>query len=203
MDIVETCVESAPAHLKSYMRTMAGLDNIPRKEKQFRNFTANSLNLRGKNESIVGEIWNVLKTEREKRQTEKEVQQQQQHKPEKQPTEEQEKSDNENHYTETTTKLQEEQNEKPNKSPNGKDVQAANSANENDIDSTTVEKAMKKALKKAPNQSMKLKELRKLIGEKLGLPKSSMKRLKKLLETAPEACNKTKVKVDGKMITLI
>lgn len=68
-DLVEVCQEKAPAHLQHYLHTMAQLDNVPRKEKQFRNFTANSLNLRGKGqhgEKIVTDIWNLLKTEREK-----------------------------------------------------------------------------------------------------------------------------------------
>ncbi len=190
---METCVETAPGHLKSHMRIMAGLDNIPRKEKQFRNFTSNSLNLRGKNESIVGEIWNLLKLEREKRQSEKEQQQQQQ----------QQKDKLENEKQENTVEISEgtpESNERP-KIEDSKST--STSSNVEEIDPTKVQKAMKKVLKKAPNRSMKLKELRNLLGEKLGLSKGAMKALKKLLETAPESTNKTKVKVDGKMITLI
>jgi hypothetical protein len=61
--------EAAPAHLKHYMRTMSQLDNVPRKEKQFRNFTANSLNLRGgQKDSVVSEIWALLQVQRQKQQ---------------------------------------------------------------------------------------------------------------------------------------
>lgn len=197
MNVVETCVDTAPPHLKSYMRTMAGLDNIPRKEKQFRNFTANSLNLRGKNESIVGEIWELLKAEREKRQQQKEQQQQQQQKESKEDDEKTTKQDATIEKTKEPLPSTESAMTKDSKSDNN------NKVSDDELDPKVVQKAMKKALKKAPNQSMKLKELRNLLGEKLGLPKSAKKQLKKLLETAPLSLNKTKVKVDGKMISLI
>jgi cell growth-regulating nucleolar protein len=185
-DLVEACVDTAPGHLKSYMRTMAGLDNIPRKEKQFRNFTANSLSLRGSNESIVGEIWNVLKTEREKRQKEREKQQKEQ--------KERDEKAKEVREIDTAKKLEE-------KSSAGEPSAQSGEVN---LDPKTVHKAMKKALKKAPNKSMKLKELRKLLGEKLGLPRSANKRLKKLLQTEPGLSSKTsKIKVDGKIIMLV
>ena len=51
----------APAHLQSYILTMSTLDNVPRKEKPFYNFTANSLNLKNKHgNGIVAEIWKYL-----------------------------------------------------------------------------------------------------------------------------------------------
>ena len=51
----------APAHLQSYIRTMSTLDNVPRKEKPFYNFTANSLHLKNKHgNGIVAEIWKYL-----------------------------------------------------------------------------------------------------------------------------------------------
>jgi hypothetical protein len=61
MDLITSSVETAPTHLKSHMRTMSILNNVPRKEKAFYNFTANSLNLRGKSgEATVSEIWIYL-----------------------------------------------------------------------------------------------------------------------------------------------
>lgn len=179
-----SCAENAPGPLKGHMRTMAGLDNIPRKEKQFRNFTANSLNLRGKNgDTIVGEIWNVLKQERERRQAEKEAQQK--------ADEEQSRKEEEKRTEEQKSRGDHEAIEKPSNDKSSI------------VDVKKVKKAMKKELKKAPNRSMKLKELRKLLGEKLGLPKAAKKQLKKLLEDAPELSTKTKVKVDGKLIMLV
>lgn len=69
MSLIADSVHQAPRQLKHYLLTMATLDNVPRKEKPFRNFTANSLNLRGKSgETTVSEIWNYLKDLREKQQ---------------------------------------------------------------------------------------------------------------------------------------
>lgn len=193
MDIVASSVDNAPGHLKSYMQTMSGLDNIPRKEKQFRNFTANSLNLRGKNEAIVEEIWILLKTEQERRQAAKQQQQL--------------KESNKNTEVKKDDDSRGEAEEKPQDKSNVRDQSSEKSGNapnsESEIDPKAFQKEMKKALKQAPNQSMKLKELRKLLGEKLGLPKSAKKILKKLLKDAPEKSKKSKIKVDGKVITLV
>jgi hypothetical protein len=50
---------------------MSTLDNVPRKEKPFYNFTANSLNLRGKSgEATVSEIWKYLNEKRGKAKSE-------------------------------------------------------------------------------------------------------------------------------------
>jgi cell growth-regulating nucleolar protein len=69
-DLIASSVDSAPAHLRGYMESMTHLANVPRKEKQFRNFTSNSLNLRGNRnaDSVVGEIWGVLKGLRDEQQ---------------------------------------------------------------------------------------------------------------------------------------
>jgi cell growth-regulating nucleolar protein len=193
MDIVTSRVATAPPHLRDYMRTMAGLDNIPRKEKQFRNFTANSLMLRGKNsEGIVGEIWQILKAEREKRQAVKEQQQKEQ----KEKEEEAKRIKSEEAARESKDKdgSSSEGEEKPKTDENKSD---------SSIDPKKVHKAMKKVLKKAPNRSMKIKELRKVIGCQLGLPKSARKRLKELVLQAPNSSKKTTIKVDGKIITLV
>lgn len=61
MELIADSIQIAPAHLQSYVRTMSTLDNVPRKEKPFYNFTANSLNLKNKHGSeIVSEIWKFL-----------------------------------------------------------------------------------------------------------------------------------------------
>jgi hypothetical protein len=164
---------------------MAGLDNIPRKEKQFRNFTANSLNLRGKNgDAVVGEIWKVLNVERERRQAEKENQRRQEI--EKQVAVEKEDEEN-------STKQSKEE------------VPEAESSRSNaELDPKAVQKAMRKALKQAPNRSMKLKELRRLLGEKMALSKDAKKLLKKIMQDSPpDTAKESKVKVEGKLIMLV
>mmetsp|Transcript_109190 Transcript_109190/g.163321 ORF Transcript_109190/g.163321 Transcript_109190/m.163321 type:complete len:268 (-) Transcript_109190:7-810(-) len=193
MDLVTSCSSTAPMHLKGYFRTMSSLDNIPRKEKQFRNFTSNSLGLRGANEKVVGEIWNVLKAEREKRQAVKQEQMEKAKEKKKQQQEESQKvkekkvaSDDDESEDEVESKTKE---------PKTK--------NSDDIDPKRIKKVVKKALRKAPNRSMKIKELRKLLGDKLGVPKSEKKRLKDLIAKAPSIFKKDQIKVDGKIITLI
>jgi hypothetical protein len=173
---------------------MSSLDNIPRKEKQFRNFTSNSLGLRGANEKIVGEIWNVLKAEREKRQALKQ-EQMEKAKEKKKQLEEFQKVETKEVSDDDDSDSDDEQKEEPKKEITTK--------GKSDIDPKQVKKVMKKALKKAPGNSMKIKELRKLIGNKLGVPKSEKKRLKDLLMKAPSIFKKDKIKVDGKIITLI
>eukprot|EP00934_Nitzschia_sp_Nitz4_P004171 Nitzschia sp. Nitz4//scaffold20_size174350//160042//170970//NITZ4_002134-RA/size174350-augustus-gene-0.39-mRNA-1//1//CDS//3329541905//4161//frame0 len=196
MDVVMHCTETAPSHLKHYVQTMAGLDNIPRKEKQFRNFTSNSLNLRGKSGGdIVGEIWNVLKQEREKRQEAKQA------------------ARNESKQTKsveapTPAKDTDDGSDDEDEAPKAKTSshKKAQKATEDsaDIDKKSVHKAMTKALKKAPKQSMKLKELRRLVEGKLGLPSSAKKQLKKvLMDAANMSSKKMQIKIDGKMVSLV
>lgn len=61
MELIADSIPMAPTLLQSYIRTMSTLDNVPRKEKPFYNFTANSLNLKNKHGSgIVSEIWKYL-----------------------------------------------------------------------------------------------------------------------------------------------
>jgi len=171
MLLIENCASHAPSHLRHYISTMSSLDNIPRKEKQFVNFASNSLQLRGSNKKIVDEIWNFLKQEREKCIAEKQKQAQQV----------KEKvvvsdtiQDASTDYDKSTSSI---------------------------IDVKKVNKITKKTLKKAPNKSMRMKELRKLVGKKLGLPKSAKKQLKMiLLETAKTS--DSKIKIDGKIICL-
>jgi membrane protein involved in colicin uptake len=182
MDIVLCSVDTAPAHLKSSLRQMSSLDNIPRKEKQFRNFTSNSLNLRGNQAAIVGEIWNLLKIERDKRLTQKELERK----------EEQAKKEQE-----TQKQLKEEENKKA--LDEAKEVSP--SSTEQSIDTKKVKKIMKKALKKAPKKSMKLKTLRKKVEDELNLSKKAKKLLKAYL-LSTDCKEKSKIVVNGKIISL-
>jgi hypothetical protein len=188
MDVVESSVATAPNHLKSHLRTMAGLDNIPRKEKQFRNFTENSLSLRGKDAAILGEIWNLLKKEHNQRQAQKEKERQQKEQKRKKEVEEKKLAEEVKKTTAEESSDDEPKEEKP--------------SNET-IDKKKVTKAMKKALKKAPNRSMKIKVLRKQLCDQLGLSKNANKLLKELVLQAPKESKKSKIVVDGKIISLM
>lgn len=192
MDVVRSCVSSSPPHLRNYMQTMAGLDNIPRKEKQFRNLASNSLGLRGSNGKIVDEIWNCLQNEREKRMAVKGQQQQQEDQKQKKQVQQE--------LQEDTTEMSHNGDES---SLNPKvDTLVSEMGNAKSIgktDAKKVKSAAKKVLKKAPNRSMKTKELRKLLGKEL--PSLAKDRLKELLADATKS-TKSKLKVDGKMISL-
>lgn len=184
MDIVHTCVASAPSSLSHYMNIMGSLDNIPRQEKKFVNFASNSLQLRGNNKKIVDEIWGLLKAEREKRIAIKEKEQQA-----------------ENEKKELAEKEKGKQQEKEKEASKTEEKKSSKSDSDVSIDAKKVKKIAKKTLKKAPNRSMKMKELRKVLGKEMGLPKRAKDRLKAiLLDTA--SASKDKIKIDGKIICL-
>lgn len=204
MDIVETCAESAPAHLKNYLQSMCELDNIPRKEKQFRNFTMNSLNLRGRGEGIVCEVWNLLKGEREKRMAVKQAQEQEAQKRRKQ---EQEEKNQVRKSASAKGNIDDSDGDSDNESAQNakelsKEASSSSSKPKDSVNKKKVKKLMKKALKKAPNGKMKLKALRKHLGRELGLSKKGTKSLKKLLVQASKDSNKSKILIVGKMISM-
>jgi len=174
--MVRSCVTTAPPGLRQYLESMSNMDNIPRKEKQFRNWASNSLSLRGTNASeIVGGVWKVLQTERERRQKIRETEQQAETK-----------------RKEEDAAAQKAQKEKATK----KDPLKTNGK----LDAKRVKKATKKALRKAPNKSMKIKDLRKLLAQELELDKSARKELKDMMIRKPV----TKItQIDGKWISLI
>ncbi|KAL3944279.1 MAG: hypothetical protein SGBAC_001624 [Bacillariaceae sp.] len=197
MDIVESCAQSAPAHLKNYLQNMTELDNIPRKEKQFRNFTMNSLNLRGRGEGIVGEVWNLLKEEREKRVAVKLAEEKKQQEEKRRKKEEEEKKqpkkavpdDSDSDSDDGDVKNSKEQKkESPPKSSDS-------------VDKKQVKKLVKKALKKAPNRKMKLKSLRKQLESEMRLSKKAKKMLKEFVMQVPSS-KKSKILIDGKMISM-
>lgn len=183
MDIVETCTASAPAHLKNYMLTMSSLDNIPRNEKKFINFASNSLGLRGSNKSVVDEIWNHLRQERERRIAEKQ----------KNDLIEKEKKEAQKKQAPAVTKSE----QKDDSSTSSSD----SSTKDVCIDKKQVKKLTKKALKKASNQSLAIKKLRKIIKKEMGLPKTAKKQLKSILIETAKA-SKNRIKIDGKLIRL-
>mmetsp|Transcript_14846 Transcript_14846/g.22252 ORF Transcript_14846/g.22252 Transcript_14846/m.22252 type:complete len:212 (+) Transcript_14846:19-654(+) len=68
MEIINDSFEKCPPAATSYLETLSSYDNVPRKEKAFRNFAANSLNLRGAHgDAIVSSIWSHLSSVREEK----------------------------------------------------------------------------------------------------------------------------------------
>lgn len=203
MDLITDAIATAPQHLQQYLKAMSTLDNVPRKEKTFRNFTANSLNLRGKSgEATVSDIWNYLKGIRAKEVENK--------KPKEQP---QPTVSVESKATITTPSEQ-----RIDEVSNGNDtslspdmiVGVGNIMNTNSkcdsvppptaiLNKKVVKKAMKKVLKRASDRSMTLKMLRKTIRKHLEASKSDVSLIKDLVQKNLES---NTFVVDGKKVIL-
>lgn len=177
MELLQSSVSSAPPTVKSHLQQMIQLDNVPRKEKQFRNFASNSLNLRGNSaKKILDAIWNHLNEQREKQKKAKEQQQQAAAQQKVREQEKQSITENENQSTpeesKETNNISDSENNPSKESngdkPNDKDEKAMYK---------NVKKTTKKLLKKAPNHSMKYKSLQKAVREKLGADKNKLKRI--------------------------
>ena len=188
MDLIQSSIDTGPAHLKQHLHVMAALDNVPRKEKQFRNFTTNSLNLRGKrnSETIVTDIWNHLKGLREMqlaaraaaRETESKI-------AEKEPS------------GTSSAPLAPVRNEGSGETNTKPGETAAVAANRK-----SVKRAMKKVLKRAKDNTLSTKLLRKAVQMHLGVPKSDRAKVKELVQLNVTASKKRIFFVDGKRITL-
>lgn len=185
MELIASASSTAPTFLQPYMKRLAGLDNVPRKPKQFRNFTANSLNLRGKQATdIVDGLWNNLTTLR----NEEQVARKQQEEDEKQRKEQQAESAKESSEAQVPTEPQMESS----KVSNGSTTK---------ITATKVRKAMKRVLKKAPNKTMKVKDLRRAVRRHLECEEPDRKLLKTMLGEQIKVDDK-RIKLDGKLVTL-
>ena len=213
MDLIIESVGKAPANLKDYMQTMSQLDNVPRKEKQFRNFTANSLNLRGKSgETTVTEIWKFLSNLREEQKLQnlaaqkkgKEDMKASKASNSKVPSTEEDGSDsqgeNNNAPPESTSKTKEpvvtSQTQSNSKLPN--DQQSKK------FDKKAVVKAMKKTLKKQKEKGMALKTLQKAIQKELNADKSEKKAIKTIIKEQCKDKDKSNARfeMEGKMVRL-
>ncbi|KAL9188445.1 hypothetical protein ACHAXT_006823 [Thalassiosira profunda] len=178
---IQIAAETSPPGLKSYMNQLAMQEN----EKQFRNFAANSLRLKGPNgeKKAIGEIWALLFKAREEEK-------------QKQLAEEEAKK-----------KAQEAKTPKI----SNKSKAASVSSDDNNSDESSpklpsekqVTKAIKKVLKQAPKKQMKFKALRKRVQESLAFKadKSGKKKWKKLVQQCVDA-NSKRLLVDGKTVTL-
>ena len=220
MDLLESSVESAPNSIQSHLRRMVTtLDNIPRKEKQFRNFAMNSLNLgRGSQATqVVDAIWKHLSQQREKQKQEREA---------AAAAVEASKSTKkeEKHVPKTTTNEQfseREEAKSKHKAAISSDDSDSGVKQEKNTPATTksdskittasskkstykaVKKATKKMLKKAPGKSMKLKKLQKqLIEMKCAGDDCSEEELAGLLKRVVSKESK-KFQLDGKNIKII
>lgn len=184
---IEIAAEKAPQSLKSYMDQLAMLENVPRKEKQFRNFTVNSLRLKGPGgEKIKNEIWAFLAKVRDE---------------EKKRREEEDNARKEKHQSQ---KSEEDKKPEPKAASVSEDDDNSSSISKSSTpelpSEKAVTKAMKKVLKKAPNKQLKFKAVRKQVQESLAF-KADKKQWKKLCQRCVDS-NPKKLVLDGKVVSL-
>ena len=193
MNLITDSVNQAPRQLKHYLQTMATLDNVPRKEKPFRNFTANSLNLRGKSgEATIIEMWNYLRDLREKRQQNTQ----------QSATSEQPKATSSQQLELTPKEIPANVEESSSVEKNDQALEEnkttekqAHEKSKSTVNKNAVKKAMKKALKRASDRSLTLKLLRKEVRKRLD--RAAKEQVKDLVQQ-----NLEHFVVDGKRVTL-
>lgn len=211
MSVINESLNDCPPSLTSHVRKLLAYDNVPRKEKAFKNFASNSLKLYGnEGELIILSLWKHLSAVRQRQSKKKEDEQKK-----KQESEEDvckiinddKKGCNENEnevQNNTEEKPKEETQESTEQNP--KDIEkikdSSLTSTEKD-EKKKVLKAIKKALKKAPKHVMKFKEIRQLMkAQKLlsmDLKKDEMNDMIKSAVTK----GKKSLKMDGKKVTLI
>lgn len=185
MDLIASASTTAPVSIRDSLKLLASLDNVPRKPKQFRNFTANSLNLRGNND-IVDSMWKHLSQLRDEHEAKKKKEEE--HKVQKEEKEAKGKS------LDAQEKLSF---RAIGNEPNEKKINSA----KDKVTSKQVKKAMKKVLKKAPRRTLKLKELCRAVRSYLECGDSDKEELKEMIGEQIKVDN-IRIKVDGKLVTL-
>lgn len=184
MDLLADSVAEAPTHLRQHLSEISTRDNVPRKEKQFRNFVANSMRI---SKSTVDQIWNLLNELKDKQQAAKEEQkklaEESQKKEESPKPEKAETVSSKSSPASDTTKSDEKESSTTEKLPSSEELK----------------KAMKKILKKEKDKTMPIKTLRKAVCAKYGLEKKGKKHMRKLLK---EHLAGKKFVVDGKVVRL-
>jgi len=194
MATIREALDTAPPALKPHLEQIVDLDNVPRKEKQFRNFASNSLRLHGRScDSVLVAIWKHIdgvkqKTILRKAKEDEELKA----KSEKVAQEKRSKEIDSGQGVSpviSDDEITDSSDEKEKRSKDSKPV----------VNQKVYKKTMMKALKKAPNRKLKIKELRKILLKNSEVDKLTMKKIMSqvLIE------NSKKILVEGKCITLI
>ena len=179
------------------------MENVPRKEKQFRNFTVNSLKLKGGSaEKTKDEIWkHLVKVREDEKQKREEAQKKQQ---QSSSSSQQAAAKDDTKKEAVPTSVSDDDKSSKEEGSAKEDKEPSSSSSSSMPSEKTVTKAVKKALKKAPNKSLNFKALRKQVQEALALKTksdSAKREWKKLLKQCVDA-NSKKMVVDGKLVTL-
>jgi hypothetical protein len=186
-EIIHASLTTSPPAIAPYLKDLSSFDNVPRKEKAFRNFATNSLKLRGANgNTIITSIWNHLNSTREERQ---------------------EKTSSEGTEKESVTDQQDKDNKKQDPTEFSSRIEDPKVDNVREdivpIKTKKIAKAMKKALKKTPSKQMQLKELRKLVKKKLELDNKTLKKID-LKQAVTQAITDDKsITTEGKIVKLV
>jgi len=185
---IEIAAENSPQSLQSYMIQLVNMDNVPKNEKKFRNFSSNSLRLTKSpsDEKIKGEIWALLvkarediKKKRDDGLASKVSKKQHQH-PAKGKKEDPKESDS-----------------KPFSFPDN-EVSFSKKTSATLPSEKKVTKTMRRVLKKSGK--LKFKVLQKQVRKSLAL-NADKKEFKKLCEQVIES-NPKKIVMDGKVVSL-
>ncbi len=192
MSIISESLKSCPPSLTSYIETITSFENVPRKEKPFRNFASNSLKLYGHDgEAIITSLWKHFSAVRQK-QTEK--------KEESKKSQSCEENNKKSHSVD-----EEEKNSQKSLSVNDEGKNSSKSLGKSGSipDKKAVSKAIKKALKTAPKHELEFKKLRKMVKADESFQSNSMGKVewKKIIKES--IMSKKSLKLDGKMVTLI
>lgn len=210
MAVIRDSLDGCPPNLKAHVQKILGYDNVPRKEKAFRNFASNSLRLFGREGEItVSSLWKHFSAVRQKQNEKKE---------DKQKKENQSKDETSTKNGEdikqvegesmkekgTTNKNNEKTSESVEKDAKVEEkIKDFNSSSMKKDNKKIILKAIKKALKKAPKREMKFKEIRQLMKEQkllsASLKKDDQNNAIKLAVTK----GKKSLRIDGKKIMLI
>jgi hypothetical protein len=190
MSIISESLKSCPPNLTTYIETITSFENVPRKEKPFRNFASNSLKLYGHNgEAIITSLWKHFSSVRQK-QTEK-----------KEESKKSQSCEDNNENSQSTDDEGKKSNDKEDsKSLCKSEVEAPIKSIP---DKKAVSKAIKKALKTAPKHELKFKKLRKIVKADELFRSNSLGKVewKKIIKES--IMSKKSLKLDGKMVSLI
>ena len=188
-------VGTAPPAIRPNLERLAMLDNVPRKEKQFRNFAANSLSMRrSEAEEMAGEIWKHLSQLREEQ---KKANEDGRKKQEAEAEAEAEAKASKAEAVKEEAKRGEGVEGSSSSSSSSESSEGGDSRSE----SRRVSIAMTKLLKEAPRKKMKVSKLGKKVKKEL-LLKRKKKEMKVLLKQII-AASKSGMKIDGKRVILI
>jgi len=204
MEIIKTSLNSAPPGIKNFLHQISSFENVPRKEKPFRNFVENSIKLqRRDSDSKIDLIWKHLCEVRQKNQEQKvhklkNEKEQKLVKTGKKPTESKEVLNSTDKYCNRRKK---ENFDSIEESVCIKNVDSSKKSESKGEKIKLVSKAIKNIVKKAPDQKIEFKELRKKIRSRKKFH-SNKKQLKHLILKGIKK-NSNKIKLDGKVVRLI